>query len=511
MGMFGLSPDEAQQQIQQDSQNKALTLSQLNGNQLDTYNGSLTGDMLGHGLDSLFGNENPAMAKAKKLQAIQQQTEQDAPFTDDPEKHMLLGIKNLVGAGFNAEAESGYKHYLEMQKQNASNMNAQSMAANTKINVDKQSREQAANNSLPDLLQTLNQPTAPSNETAQFTDSKEATQKAILNIPDAEQQAKVQAAFDAQYSFKPKYSEDSIQQLVDHGGSAALATAKHYEAINEQDHKVWDRTNNVSANITSQNESIDARHSGKVEANVTHGTAGLAPDEINALSEGVRSGKLDPNRINGKTAKLYAQMLLDDPNTNMVNLNADVGGKKATIIAFDKGKQGDTVRSLNVGISHLGTLKELTVALNNGDAKLINSLSQRFKAETGNAAPTNFDTAKRLISGEVVKAIVGAGGTGQDRQDAAESISRANSPEQIMGGADTYIKLFGGQLSGLEKQYKAGTNRDDFRDKYLTNESRKALGVGIAAPPKQAAQPAQPQYRLIPGKNPDLKSSYEAF
>jgi hypothetical protein len=45
-------------------------------------------------------------------------------------------------------------------------------------------------------------------------------------------------------------------------------------------------------------------------------------------------------------------------------------GTKA-VSAFDTGKQGDTVRSLNVSVQHLDKLRELGVALKNGDVNAI--------------------------------------------------------------------------------------------------------------------------------------------
>ena len=214
---------------------------------------------------------------------------------------------------------------------------------------------------------------------------------------------------------------------------------------------------------------------------VEHGTSGLTDAQNDALfnpkTGAVATGKVDPNRINGKTARIIADAYIKNPDMSFVDINANAAGNKATVIAFDKGKQGDIVRSMNVSINHLTTLSELSDALGNGDIKSINNIAQRYKEETGNPAPTNFDTAKRIIAGEIVKGIVGAGGTGEDRAKAAETIDKVKSPAQLKGAIQTYIQLLGGQLEGLGTQYEAGTGKKDFKDKYLNQKTRNAIGV----------------------------------
>lgn len=131
---------------------------------------------------------------------------------------------------------------------------------------------------------------------------------------------------------------------------------------------------------------------------------------------------------------------------------------------FATGKNGNTVRSLNVAVQHLDQLGQLSAALNNGDIQGVNKISQFIAQQTGSAAPTNFGAAKQLVADEVVKAIVGAGGGVSDRETAAANISRASSPQQLAGVIQTYKGLMAGQLSGLKQQYEHNTGLKDFED-----------------------------------------------
>ena len=153
--------------------------------------------------------------------------------------------------------------------------------------------------------------------------------------------------------------------------------------------------------------------------------------------------------------------------------------RQAAEKAFTSGRQGDQVRSFNVAINHLGTLKDLTVALQNGDIKQINRAAQAFAEQTGETPPTNFDAAKKIVGDEISKAIIGAKGSLGDREATAASISRMNAPQQLSGVIDTYLKLMGGQLSGLRQQYESGTMKKDFNERFLTKEGLNAVKGGI--------------------------------
>lgn len=417
MGMFGLSPEETQVQQQQANQENAYALSKLDNNQVSNYYGSLAGQRIGDSITSAFGVEDPAMVKAKKLQIIQQQTEQDAPFQADPEKHMLLGIKNLLGAGFNNEAESGYKHYLDFAKQNTSNMNAQSMAANTQINVDKQADSRNADNEFNTLLPTLNQPVAPSNEQSRFTQDKDKTQQEINTIPDDAQRAKVQAAFDAQYSFQPKYSEDSINQLNKNGGPRAMATAKHYEAVNEQDQKMWDRTNNVSASTQATIDAAAERQQAKLDSK-SSASSGLTDDAltnaaISFLTTGVMPSLGNGNapikiKILNKAAELaisngdsaQATTIRTIANKANVTALAQLSKQQVLVSAFEKtaNSNADLALGLSDKVDRLG-VPVFDTWIQSGQ-----------KSVAGNEMVSRFNAANETFVNEYAKIMSGSMG-----------------------------------------------------------------------------------------------------
>lgn len=152
---------------------------------------------------------------------------------------------------------------------------------------------------------------------------------------------------------------------------------------------------------------------------------------------------------------------------------------------FATGKNGNTVRSLNVAVQHLDQLGQLSTAMANGDVQMVNKIGNYFATQTGGPAPSNFNAAKQIVGDEIVKAIIGAGGGVSDREEAAHNISAASSPQQLAGVIKTYQGLLSGQLVGLKRQYEKNTGLNDFED-FLAPETKAKLqahGSGEIMPP----------------------------
>ncbi len=196
-----------------------------------------------------------------------------------------------------------------------------------------------------------------------------------------------------------------------------------------------------------------------------HGDAFLdtLPPGEQQLVKNIAAGKFDINTLSTRDGhrEKYAKWATQyKPDWDQ----QDYGEVKTAVTEFTRGKAGNAVRSFNVALEHIGTLQKLLEALDSGDMRLINEARNIWKTQTGEEAPTNLETAKGVISAEIVKAISGAGGGVTDREEAAKTIAGAASPRQAIGALGVYRELFGGQLIGLERQYKASTRRDDFRD-----------------------------------------------
>ena len=215
----------------------------------------------------------------------------------------------------------------------------------------------------------------------------------------------------------------------------------------------------------------------KKESQFAPNAATMMPNQnyVENTAQMIANGQIPP--LSGFAMKSnYGQAVM----SRVKELNPEYSGStfanvKQAEQKFNVGKQGDTVRSLNVAVSHLDTLGQLSEALNNNDINLFNKIGNTYAKQTGSPIPTNFNAAKKIVADEIVKGIVGSGGGVADREEAAASIDAANSPAQLKGVIDTYKQLLGGQLSGLKQQYEVSTGKKDF-NKFISPNTQKNIG-----------------------------------
>lgn len=246
----------------------------------------------------------------------------------------------------------------------------------------------------------------------------------------------------------------------------------------------------------------------------------LDPKQVENVSDMIASGRMAPLGAMAMRTPFGQAVMSRVAEKNSTYRAQDFGTSSKAEKDFATGKQGNAVRSFNVSLSHLDTLGQLADALNNGDTQVINKLGNSYAQQTGAVAPNNFEAAKKVVTDEVVKAIVGAGGTGHDREEAAKTISSASSPAQLKGVIKTYKDLMVGQLGGLEQQYRITTGRDDF-GRYLSPQAQGMLhptgqqsnGAGATAPaaaPRKSALPGQVvRGYKFKGGDPSVKTNWE--
>lgn len=278
--------------------------------------------------------------------------------------------------------------------------------------------------------------------------------------------------------------KDAIEQQNETREQAAQQETARHNAASEQLGKYSHATNPLTgADVilnTKTGEMVQSGGFGGGASTNSNGSA-LTGDSYLATLPSDRAAQikaLDEGRMNfpsGFALKSpYYQQLL----SQLYTYNPEASSQTAAAVkAFNTGKQGDTVRSLNVGTAHLDTLQSLTDALNNGDTKALNSLKNTIQTQFGATAQPNFDTAKQIVGDEVVKAVLGSGAGSQgDREQLQKNFSSASSPAQLQGVIATAKTLMKGQVDGLRQQYETSTGRHDF-DKKLTPAAQKALAT----------------------------------
>tara|TARA_R110000868_G_scaffold33454_1_gene121430 strand:+ start:5955 stop:7721 length:1767 start_codon:yes stop_codon:yes gene_type:complete len=222
-----------------------------------------------------------------------------------------------------------------------------------------------------------------------------------------------------------------------------------------------------------------------IKANPTLNLASLTEDQLLQASKAKAQGNIQGKQVltlaDRATAKNIAEgniPPLTGPNSTrimneVIAMKPDYSARDynlqtSAVKAFNQGIQGNKVRSLNVVMEHFNTLEKAADALQSGDVRAINAVSQYIQTQTGKPAPGNFNAVKEILADEIVASVVPGVGALADRQAIKKTILASSSPEQLKGIVANYKELIGGQLNGLETQYKAGTGRSDFKARYLT-------------------------------------------
>jgi hypothetical protein len=129
---------------------------------------------------------------------------------------------------------------------------------------------------------------------------------------------------------------------------------------------------------------------------------------------------------------------------------------KAVTRYMTAGPGATNLNYFNTAVDHLQLLSEAADALENGDIQRLNQFGNAFARETGDPAPTNFETVKSAVTGELAKTFKGTGATDQEIAEINQAINQAESPDQLHGAINYYLRLMNGKLNALRSQYAAG-------------------------------------------------------
>lgn len=500
ISMFGLSPDDAQQAQQAQDQQNAFNIAQLNRGQLTNYNGALTGAMLGHGIESAFGIQSPMVAKAKKLQEVEQMTEQQAPWQTDPEAHMKLAISNMMKAGLQTEAGNAYQHYLDFQKQQTEGLREKSYAKQVDLAGAKQAKDDAADANLPALIAKFSNPDAQAipatmPNTAQpsgnFQGDPQAIMDEISRIKDPSERQAATTAFQAQSAsqqptakpYAPRYPEAMIQALYANGGAKAKELANYYSKVNEQGQKDYNAANVVPAatkfladnkpNLvltadadgnpiyTKQKDAVGMTPAAKPTA--ASGSA-LSDDAVDLAATRYRIDGTMPSLGMGSAstrAKILnraAEMAVAEGNTAEASSLRMVANKANAQALGQLTKQEQLVSSFEKTANKNA---DLALALSDKVDRAGSPVFDRWvqsgrKSIAGDSAVASFHAANETFVNEYAKIISGSMGntpvSDQARQHAHEILDTAFTKDQYVAVMKVLKQEMGNRMSGFADQ-----------------------------------------------------------
>lgn len=231
------------------------------------------------------------------------------------------------------------------------------------------------------------------------------------------------------------------------------------------------------------------------------------PEADRQLVKKIANYDIDPKTLStrgGHREKMLSLVSQFDPTYD----DTQYANKRRAIAQFGSGPQGNTVRSLNVAIEHIDTLQRAADALKNGDFTPGNKIYNEAVSLFGQVPPNKFEAIRDIVANEVIKGTIGNSGALEDRRAAAEKVRASSSPQQLKALMDGWTELMGGQVKGLERQYESATRNKDFRERYLTQRSREAIGLAESKVGQSGGQ--QPAATGSPAQMPTFATEAEA-
>jgi hypothetical protein len=215
------------------------------------------------------------------------------------------------------------------------------------------------------------------------------------------------------------------------------------------------------------------------------------PETMEEYINGIANYSLAPPGIRDKNrVAIMSSVLKKNPQYDE-NEYRSIGAAEKN---WTSGYGSKQVQTFNTVATHLRDLENYAKGLNNKDTRLENAGLNALKSAFGAQNVTDFNTARQIVAGEVVRAITNTGGGVTDRQQAENNFSSSNSPQQLLGSIDVAKGLIRARMEAAEFNYRASTNKEDF-NKFLTPETQRIFGISNVLAP--AVSPA-PQQKVMP-------------
>lgn len=189
-----------------------------------------------------------------------------------------------------------------------------------------------------------------------------------------------------------------------------------------------------------------------------------------------KAGSAGRTAILNRAAELASGVDGTQQRSDQLGNKADAAARASSLRAYSAaGKEGQALQATNTGLNHLELVEQLAQAQKNGNNQLFNSIANKLAAATGQPAPTNMAAAITMVSPEVSKAVIGAAGGQQEREEFAKNFNPNGSPDQTLQGIGVIKNLMGGRLTESQRTYERTTGRKDFRQSMLSPAAQRVL------------------------------------
>jgi hypothetical protein len=400
---------------------------------------------------SLFGlqaapDPNSTAALLKHLQDQQYVAQQGNPGGDWADQFGQAGKKDFARAGQNIGNMLGIGRPPQMD-------NSGVMAQRSAIQGGK-----------TDLAQGLSQPGADPNQ----VQIQVLTKLAQAGVPGAAEQLEK-----ANDNAQKLATEKATAFAANSKGAASLDEIRHRAAAEahqafEEDGQTWhyvSTTDGVAQYVNGHGEPKVVT----VQPSKTIPGAPLDPTVMAGAAKDVANYKIPENQIYGRgmtasqKADFHAQVIAANPDYDQRTFKQSNDAIKAY---GPQGTLGQQTLKLQNAINHLGLLDQYGKALDSGDMKTANAVSNKLSQEFGGTAISGYNSIAPIVASEVSGALVKGGGGVEERAEKARELGSQLSSPQRTAATQGMRDLLKAQYGNYSKNYEKTTRRKDFQEMF---------------------------------------------
>jgi hypothetical protein len=174
----------------------------------------------------------------------------------------------------------------------------------------------------------------------------------------------------------------------------------------------------------------------------------LNGDEQNALVNAAKEGRLEPDKLNSRTAKIIAGLELKAPGTDWNAISAQTKYEKSATAT-------NTKTLLNSVTPILDKVYQAGIDLQNSPMPGVNKVTNFVKEQVGNDKIVAFNNLRDDAIAEVERGLLGSGVLSDTKYiRAVKNLNSAQTPEQLKAAIDNTKFIIKTRLSAV----KAGPN-----------------------------------------------------
>lgn len=195
--------------------------------------------------------------------------------------------------------------------------------------------------------------------------------------------------------------------------------------------------------IMQQQANIAAGQLGVAQQRLAKEGTQLDPAENAAISKAIVEGRLDPNRVNGRNAKILATTLMSNPDANVLELGVAAAGATASekALSTQTAKMSTAADEAN---KMANVVRDLSTKVDRTEFPTLNAVQNAVSKGTGDQNIVKLNTSINALVNSYARAISPTGApTVSDKTHAREIINSAYSQGQLGGILDVMQQEMG--------------------------------------------------------------------